>query len=173
MEIVLAPHSDTPRQAVSAIRVRAGRSGAGLTLAYMLEGDPTQVRLPDPAAGVRTDGLWRTTCLEAFVAPASMTGYAELNFSPATHWAAYRFDGYRAGMAALDMRAPQIAVARHDGAFELTATADLSALPAGPWRLALAAVIEEVDGRIGYWALRHPPGKPDFHHPDCFAAELR
>ena len=38
--------------------------------------------------------------------------------------------------------------------------------------LALSAVIEHLDGRISYWALRHPPGKPDFHHPQGFALEL-
>src|SRR3546814_9971873 len=43
---------------------------------------------------------------------------------------------------------------------------------AGPVRVALSAVIEETDGTKSYWALRHPPGKPDFHHPDCFALAL-
>lgn len=38
--------------------------------------------------------------------------------------------------------------------------------------IALSAVIEEVDGTKSYWALRHPPGPPDFHHPDCFALTL-
>ena len=33
-------------------------------------------------------------------------------------------------------------------------------------------VIEEEDGTISYWALRHAAGKPDFHHPDGFAMEL-
>jgi hypothetical protein len=33
-------------------------------------------------------------------------------------------------------------------------------------------VIEETNGRLSYWALAHPPGKPDFHHSDCFALEL-
>ena len=32
--------------------------------------------------------------------------------------------------------------------------------------------IEEQDGRKSYWALAHPPGKPDFHHPDCFVLDL-
>jgi hypothetical protein len=36
----------------------------------------------------------------------------------------------------------------------------------------LCAVIEEIDGTKSYWALAHPPGKPDFHHPDCFALTL-
>ena len=34
------------------------------------------------------------------------------------------------------------------------------------------AVIEAVDGSVSYWALAHPAGKPDFHHPDGFALQL-
>jgi len=30
----------------------------------------------------------------------------------------------------------------------------------------------ESDEGLSYWALRHPPGGPDFHHADCFAMEL-
>jgi hypothetical protein len=44
--------------------------------------------------------------------------------------------------------------------------------PAVPLRLALSAVIEEDGGMLSYWALKHPPGKPDFHHPDAFALEI-
>ena len=33
-------------------------------------------------------------------------------------------------------------------------------------------VIEEVSGRKSYWALKHAPGRPDFHHPDAFALEV-
>jgi hypothetical protein len=40
------------------------------------------------------------------------------------------------------------------------------------WRLGLSAVIEETNGNKTYWALVHPPGKPDFHHKDAFAYEL-
>jgi hypothetical protein len=39
-------------------------------------------------------------------------------------------------------------------------------------RMGLSAVIEEVDGTRSYWALAHPPGDPDFHHPACFGIEL-
>ena len=45
-------------------------------------------------------------------------------------------------------------------------------LDGAPWRIGLSAVIEERHGRKSYWALAHPPGKPDFHHDDCFAIEL-
>ena len=39
-------------------------------------------------------------------------------------------------------------------------------------RLGAAAVLEDDNGRLSYWALCHPPGKPDFHHPDGFVLEL-
>ena len=48
----------------------------------------------------------------------------------------------------------------------------LDAHRASPLRIALSAVIEEIDGTKSYWALRHPPGPPDFHHRDCFALTL-
>jgi hypothetical protein len=40
------------------------------------------------------------------------------------------------------------------------------------WELGLSVVLEEKNGAKSYWALAHPPGKPDFHHEDCFAHEL-
>ncbi len=40
------------------------------------------------------------------------------------------------------------------------------------WQIGLSAVIEEKAGAMSYWALNHPPGKPDFHHKDCFALTL-
>jgi hypothetical protein len=63
---------------------------------------------------------------------------------------------------------------RSNGAgFELQVSLELPGLPSdSAWRLGLAAVIEETSGRKSYWALAHPPGKPDFHHSDCFALEL-
>lgn len=29
-----------------------------------------------------------------------------------------------------------------------------------------------LDGGRAYWALHHPPGQPDFHHPPGFALRL-
>ena len=44
--------------------------------------------------------------------------------------------------------------------------------PARAGQLGLSAVLEEKDGTKSYWALAHPRGdKPDFHAPDCFAAQ--
>ena len=41
-----------------------------------------------------------------------------------------------------------------------------------PLRLGLSAVIEDDSGKLSYWALKHPSGKPDFHHPDTFVLEI-
>ena len=48
----------------------------------------------------------------------------------------------------------------------------LLARRSSPAFIALAAVIEDENGRLSYWGLRHPPGKPDFHHPNGFALEV-
>jgi len=68
-------------------------------------------------------------------------------------------------------------VRRSSDGLELIATVHLAGLAplcdAPVLRLALAAVIEESDGRLAYWALWHPPGNPDFHHPEGFTLELR
>ena len=56
--------------------------------------------------------------------------------------------------------------------YEFAATVPREGILAGNTQIGLSAVLEEKDGTKSYWALRHPPGKPDFHHPDCFALEL-
>jgi len=40
------------------------------------------------------------------------------------------------------------------------------------WSLGLSAVIESADGRLSYWALRHPAPRPDFHQRAGWAARL-
>jgi hypothetical protein len=44
--------------------------------------------------------------------------------------------------------------------------------PGARLSVALSAVIEDNRGMLSYWALKHPPGKPDFHHRDGFALEI-
>jgi hypothetical protein len=149
-----------------------------VTLEYRLEGDIDALDLPPPAPSTHTDGLWQNTCVEAFLRPAGDSpAYCEFNFSPSTAWAAYRFDGYRQGMAALTLKAPPAIQSHHDGQC-LTVTVALvldGALPAAnpaDWRLGLSAVIKDRQGAISYWALAHPGEKPDFHHADSFVGRL-
>jgi len=110
---------------------------------------------------------------------AGAARYWEFNFAPSRAWALYRFAARRAGMAVVeDAEPPQILVRRAPSRLTLEARVSVRQLMGGeraqPLRLQLAAaaVLEDDNGRLSYWALRHPSGKPDFHHPDGFALEL-
>ena len=119
----------------------------------------------------RADELWRTTCFEAFFAPAGKAAYREWNFAPRGNWAAYDFAGYREGMEKADVRSPPYI--RMEDNFTWWTVGATIAVPADQaWDLALSAVIEESDGTKSYWALAHPPERPDFHARDCFVATL-
>ncbi len=143
-----------------------------LTFAYSVEGDLSRICVPPPRPERRTDGLWRHTCFEAFIALDPGPSYLELNFSPSGEWAGYTFSDYRTDMAvANDIDTPRIRFARPDGRrMTLEAAVRVPALRSGAAaRVALAAVVEESGGSLSYWALQHPLGKPDFHHPRGFA----
>ena len=177
MKLELKPHPDTRQGVASHVAVEVLRPGPrAVRLRYRILADAGALHLPSRAPSVRTDELWRHTCLEAFIRAPDSEAYYELNFSPSTQWAAYRLAGYRKGMSQAGIPAPSIEVLSDAHSLELSATADLAALtdlPADrPWRLGLSAVIEAADGEVAYWALAHPPGRPDFHHADCFAGEL-
>jgi hypothetical protein len=148
-----------------------------LALEYRLAGDLASLRLPEPRASLRSDGLWRHSCFEAFIGHAGAGDYWEYNFSPSGAWAAYHFTGYREGMAPLMKgAAPQVQQKIGSESCEVLATVDLSWLAkssAGAGlRLGLAAVIEDRAHVLSYWALKHPSGKPDFHHADSFVVTL-
>ena len=173
----LFAHPDAGGDFVWSVAVEAQfTAGATLSCRYTLHADVARLRLPRTGVSHRADGLWRHTCFEAFVTTADSRAYYEFNFSPALGWAAYRFEEYRRGMSAATLaQAPGLQVRRSSEELELAATVHLAGTPLGEaraLRIALAAVIEEQDGRLAYWALRHPPGNPDFHHPESFTLEL-
>jgi hypothetical protein len=143
-----------------------------LELRYCATGVIGNLRLPPGQPG-RADELWRHTCFEMFLRASGSEHYFEFNFSPSRQWAAYSFNGYRSGMQIFDkMGTPDIEVRGTDNSCNLAAVLQSDLFSAVSWRLGLSAVIEERDGAVSYWALAHPPGKPDFHHADCFALEL-
>jgi hypothetical protein len=144
--------------------------GGTLEVRYVLAGNLSGLRIDPP----RTGELWQHTCFEIFIAPRGMPSYYEFNFSPAGDWAAHAFSRYRQGArladAALD---PQLAVRSSSERLELDARVALDRLHlSGELDIGLSAVIEAADGALSYWALRHPPGKPDFHHADAFALKV-
>ena len=184
----LLAHPHTPSEAVRRIAACIEASGPdSLRLQYVLEGDLRRVRIPPPVAQARrADKLWVHTCFEAFICPEGSTRYLELNFSPLGQWAAYRFESYRRGMAAAVLEeAPRLTLLHSEEQLELQAEVGLGAAlrmpeasamrgaPAqGRVHIAVSAVVEDEDGRLSYWALRHPPGRPDFHHPEGFSLAL-
>lgn len=133
---------------------------------YLIEGNTGDVVIPSPSLPIRTDGLWKATCFEAFII-VGKTSYLELNFAPSGRWAAYRFTNYRLGMRQLDIPPPTICFMEN----RLIATVELLVKAGSP--LNLAAVIERKNGSRSYWAISHPKGnRPDFHARDCFVAKL-
>ena len=132
------------------------------------------MRVPDLRVSAFADELWQHTCFELFYRRQAPDPYCELNFSPSGEWAAYAFDRYRAGMRRRDdVQALRIAVRRRERTLELEASVAAPDLqPAGPLSCAVSAVVEETDGTMSYWALKHPGEKPDFHHRDAFALQL-
>jgi hypothetical protein len=175
---VLLAHPSTPNNAVRSLGVhlRAEEPGV-LVFQYSLDADMSRVRVPSSGAGARADTLWKHTCFEAFVAPADAPGYHEFNFSPSLDWAIYRFSAYREGMSPAEIGpGPEISVRQGADGLELQSSVRLGHLAdlrdARHLRIALAAVIEDEHGRLSYWGLRHPPGKPDFHHPNGFALQV-
>jgi hypothetical protein len=172
MRRLLKLHPDSRCDAVREIAVEATRiDKASLRLVYRASGMMLGLRVPPPARPARTDALWQHTCFEAFLRPRAGDAYLEFNFAPSTEWAAYSFAGYRSEMRVIADAAVSIDVEQTDDALQLVALLEGLPVDAG-WRLSASAVMEEIGGRRSYWALAHPPGKPDFHHSDCFALEL-
>ena len=165
----LHPHPETLPSQPFSLEVSIRQSHDSLRLRYRLTGSLDKVVIPLLRPTARADGLWQSTCFEAFVRPGDAAAYHEYNFASSTEWAAYRFDAYRQGMAMLETPEPFIRVSRTPHTLEVTATISRSD---GKANLALSAVIEETGGTKSYWALAHPPGAPDFHHPDCFVLTL-
>lgn len=175
---VLTAHPSTPNNDVRGLEVQLRTQPPDiLVFQYLLLADMSRVRVPSSGAGARRESLWRHTCFEAFVAAKDSPSYYEFNFAPSRDWAIYRFSGYREEMSPVEVcQAPEISVRRSDDGLALE-----SAVPMGHLAdfrdvrhllISLAAVIEDRDGRLSYWGLRHPPGKPDFHHRSGFTMEV-
>jgi len=176
--LALVPHPDHDPGPVRGVQATVTRTSDALGLTYALEGDLGAIRVPAPVAPSIVHGLWEHTCFELFFAVDGHPGYHELNFAPSGAWAAFGFRGYRDGVPLTDAAlAPHIA-ARREGDTRLVLDARVPLVALAPasagarLRLALTAIVEDARGRRSYWALRHPPGRPDFHHHDGFALVL-
>jgi len=170
--IRLLPFPGLPRPAHE-VHVEIARQPGVLLLWYVIKGDLTELQIPPIGKPARVNGLWEHTCFEAFFRNRDGEPYCEFNMAPSYQWNGYHFDSYRTGIAYLREPEPVVAITDKPGLLSVGVEFDLDALPMpAPWKLGLCAVLEDKKGGKSYWALRHAPGKPDFHHPDCFALEL-
>lgn len=140
---------------------------------FALIGALDQVFLPPATSTRAADGLWQSTCFEIFIGLPNTCAYVELNAAPSEQWASYQFTSYRARDVAQDHQLhPYIkqrrSAARH---FVLKVVFTLPdpccgeyTTSADNYAVGLAAVIAARDGSLTYWALRHAPARPDFHH---------
>lgn len=173
----LTRHPETSSHAAQEIVVRVAWAQEDmLAFTYTLTGECARLQIPAPRSPTRIDGLWQHTCFEAFISERCDSPYWEYNFSPSREWALYHFRSYRERVESAPTEtesAPGITTQETETRLTLAAHVRLPhPLISRPLRLALSAVIEEKSGMRSYWALRHPPGKPDFHHRDSFSATI-
>jgi hypothetical protein len=173
LRAALQAHPDAPCPAVERIEVSLAQDERGLKLTYSLTGDLAGLRVASPREGVFADGLWKHTCFEAFLKPQGGSAYVELNLAPSRCWAAYAFQDTRQSTDWRPTASPLIEASRVGRALLLTAQVPSSMLgvaaDAPVVLVGLSAVVESREGDLSWWALRHAPGRPDFHHPDAFA----
>lgn len=177
VQLTLVPHPATPPgdpafKVWANVEHAASLGAVATTNIWFGIGAPAaRFVIPEPRDPVRADGLWQTTCFEAFLRAPGEQSYREWNFAPSGDWAAYDFSGYRESSTNADIAAPPYV--RMEDNFTWWALGATIGVDAGLiWELGLSAVIEERDGTKSYWALAHPSDKPDFHAPGCFTARL-
>ncbi len=187
--VALSPFPDTTvvdhSEEMVGLKVSVHRRDWKITVSYRID-DPADTILwptqPDPpAAGLRRDGLWETTCMELFIRHDSNPEYWEFNFSPGGAWNAYHFTRYRQNMreekhitnipVRLQHTTPVCRVLQAE--IDLSATSLAQAgRPDRGLRAGLAAVIQTRTGRLDYYAAVHAAATPDFHHPQSFCLSL-
>ena len=107
MRRALTAHPTTPPSADIRIEAELVREEGRLALTFVVTGEVGRLSIAAAAPPERADGLWRTTCFEAFLKAADDDqAYVELNLAPSGRWAAYRFDTLREGMGPAMLAAP-------------------------------------------------------------------
>ena len=173
-EIPLICHPQSDANGVESLAVMISHAQNGeIGIIYRVAGALDTLEIAAPAAGGRVDGLWKNTCFELFVGHSEDSSYLEYNFAPSGQWAAYQFASYRDAMPDLETSAPSIQVKKSGDILTLSVTLRLPvAWRARKLAAGISAVVATQRGDISYWGVAHPPGKPDFHHRDCFAVQL-
>ena len=178
MQLNLVPHPTSPPRSAE-LKVWANVDHAaslGVTATtniwFGIGAPADRFVIPQSAEPSRQDGLWRTTCCEAFLRADGEGAYREWNFAPSGDWAAYDFTAYREGQRKADIPAPPY-IRMEDNLTWWAVGATITTDAYRRYAFGLSVVLEEQDGTKSYWSLAHGPGPPDFHNPACFAHILQ
>jgi hypothetical protein len=170
----LLPFEASDTLAGLSLEAHTSFSPGRLAIRYVLQGPLELLKLPGSSGSPqRRDGLWQTTCLEAFLALPGQPGYWEVNLAPDGDWNLYRLTDYRQGLEPEpSTQQLPVQVERRGDRLSLSVVLDLRPLVAEAEELDLAitAVIAESAGPLHYWALSHRGTEPDFHRRDSFMA---
>lgn len=148
-----------------------------LTIHYVLTGKIEDIFLPSLSVNpTRKDDLWKTTCLEFFVAVEELPQYWEFNISPSGDWNVYYIDAYRriGFREEMSIEWLQFETEKAANGFLLTADVDLNPIIRLEQILevGVTAVIQTKEGRETYWALTHPAPEADFHQRESFVLAM-
>jgi hypothetical protein len=148
-----------------------------IVIQHFVRGKIDQIRWPtiiDSQCLSRRNELWKHTCFEAFIQPTHSRSYWEINLSPSGDWNVYRFDSYRQGMREeLAIRDLISKISKDDQSW--TSRLEIW-IPewdkSSSMELGLTCVIEDISGKLSYWAIHHAGAQPDFHLHESFTAKL-
>lgn len=144
-----------------------------LTIHYALIGKIEDIFLPSLSVNpTRKDNLWKSTCLEFFLAVKELPQYWEFNLSPSGDWNVYYMDSYRRIGFREETSIQQLQFERQKrtNVFQLNAAVDLNPIIRVEQILevGVTAVIQTTEGSETYWALMHPAPEADFHLRESF-----
>jgi hypothetical protein len=148
-----------------------------LTIHYALTGKIEDIFLPSLSVNpTRKDNLWKSTCLEFFLAVKELPQYWEFNLSPSGDWNVYYMDSYRriGFREEMSIKRLQFETQKAANSFLLTASVDLEPIIrlGQILEVGVTAVIQTKEGSETYWALMHPAPEADFHLRESFVLAL-
>lgn len=172
LEHPLRPFQPAPHLQELALVCHAERQGQRLALTYRLSGPLGDLVLPERnPRPQRRDGLWESTCFEAFLGIPSQPGYWEINLAPSGDWNVYALGGYRQGLRQ-ERRVASLPFQLHQepGGLRLELELELGALMPlnSPLELSATAVLEQREHGCSYWAWHHSGPEADFHRRESF-----
>lgn len=125
----------------------------------------------DGSQCTRKDGLWQTTCFEAFWGERGHPGYWELNLSAERSWNLYRFEAYRSPQPPTPSNDYQLKWIE-TGEGEIGCRLEPAPGQEREWEASLCMVARTKEG-ITYLSSNHAGAKPDFHLRASFTLLLK